>query len=164
MSAVYFIQCCFFRNYTKLTMLTLKAYIGERKKISGKSKKKLQLGKRLGPLRLGPLKLGPLRLESDALLSCANLASLVRIRLFRIIYTGVFPKCFQRIQWIQWQKICHYSKRVRTCILLFERPGCYHRASKTHVRERIFKLTPIHASGIYQIPWIRRIQWKFCTI
>ena len=25
-------------------------------------------------------------------------------------------------------------------------PGCYHSTSKTHVRDRIFKLNPIHAS------------------
>ena len=34
------------------------------------------------------------------------------------------------------------------------RPGCYHSTSKTQVRDRIFKLTLIHASVIYQIPWI----------
>ena len=34
----------------------------------------------------------------------------------------------------------------------------------THVRDRIFKLIPIHASVIYQIPWIRWIQWKFRSI
>ena len=39
------------------------------------------------------------------------------------------------------------------------RPGCYHSASKTHVRDRIFKLSPIHASVIYHILWIHRIQW-----
>ena len=37
--------------------------------------------------------------------------------------------------------------------------GCYHSASKTHVRYRIFKLTPIHASVINQIPWICWIHW-----
>ena len=30
-------------------------------------------------------------------------------------------------------------------------PGCYYSASKTYVRDRIFKLTPIQASVIYQI-------------
>ena len=45
----------------------------------------------------------------------------------------------------------HYSKRVRTRHLLCERPGSYRSASKTQVRDRIFKLTPIHASVIYQI-------------
>ena len=57
--------------------------------------------------------------------------------------------------------ICHYSKRTQTCHLLCKRPGCYHSASKIHVRDRIFKLSPIHASLIYQIHWI---QWKFCSI
>ena len=42
--------------------------------------------------------------------------------------------------------ICHYSKRARTYHLLCERPGCYHNASKTHVRHRIFKLSQNHTS------------------
>ena len=57
------------------------------------------------------------------------------------------------------KNICHYNKRVWTHNLLCQRQGCYHSASKTHVRDRIFKLTPIHASVIYQIPWIRWIHW-----
>ena len=47
--------------------------------------------------------------------------------------------------------------------LLCETQGCYHSSSKTHVRDRILKLIPIHASVIYQIPWIHWIQWKFCS-
>ena len=43
----------------------------------------------------------------------------------------------------QWQDVCHYSKRTRTCHLP---PGCYHGANKAHVRDRIFKFSPIHAS------------------
>ena len=39
-------------------------------------------------------------------------------------------------------KICHCSKKDRTCHLLCKRPGCYHSASKTHVRASILKLTP----------------------
>ena len=31
-------------------------------------------------------------------------------------------------------------------------PGCYHSASKTHMRDKIFKFSPIHVSVIYQIP------------
>ena len=54
-----------------------------------------------------------------------------------------FAKCFQKIFVI---------KRARTCYLLVKRPGCYHSASKTHVRDRIFKLNPIHASVIYHFP------------
>ena len=42
--------------------------------------------------------------------------------------------------------------KVRTCRLLCQRQGCSHSANKTHVRDRIFKLSPIHASVIYQIP------------
>ena len=34
--------------------------------------------------------------------------------------------------------------------LFCQRPRCYHSASKTHVRDRIFKLRPIHTSVIYQ--------------
>ena len=63
---------------------------------------------------------------------------------------GVFPKCFHGIPW---QKI-FVIKRTRTCHLLCKRPGCYHSTSKTHVRDRIFKLSPIHAWVVYQIPWI----------
>ena len=47
----------------------------------------------------------------------------------------------------------HYSKMTQTCHLLCRRPGCYDSASNTHVRNRFFKLSPICASVIYQIPW-----------
>ena len=43
-------------------------------------------------------------------------------------------------------------------------PGCYHSANKIHVRDRVFKLRPIHDSVIYQISRIQWIQWKFCFI
>ena len=65
---------------------------------------------------------------------------------------------------IQWQKYCHHSKRVPTCHLLCKRSRCYHSTSKTHVRDRNFKLSLIHALVIIEIPWIRWIQWKFCSI
>ena len=55
-------------------------------------------------------------------------------------------------------------KKVRTCHLLCKRPGYYHIASKTHATDRIFKLSPIYASVIYQIPWSRWIHWKFYFI
>ena len=55
---------------------------------------------------------------------------------------GVFPKCFTEFSD---KNICHSRKRARTCHLLCKRPGYYHSASKTHVRDRIFKF-------IYQIP------------
>ena len=65
---------------------------------------------------------------------------------------GVFPKCFTEFAEFRDKNICHYSKRARTCHFLCERPGCCHSASETCVRDRIFKLSPIHASVIYQIP------------
>ena len=57
---------------------------------------------------------------------------------------GVFPKCFHAE--FSDKNICHYSKRAQTCHLLCKRPGCYHSTSKTHLKGRIFKLSPIHAS------------------
>ena len=42
---------------------------------------------------------------------------------------------------------------ARTCHVLYEWPGCYHSASKTHVRDRIFKFISVHASVIYKIPF-----------
>ena len=62
---------------------------------------------------------------------------------------GVFPKCFTEFSD---KNICHYSKRAQTCHLLCKKPACYHNTSKIHVKDRIFKLTPSHASVIYQIP------------
>ena len=53
------------------------------------------------------------------------------------------------------KNIGHCNKRARTCHLLCKSPGCYHSASKTRVRDRIFKMRQIHASVIYQIPWIQ---------
>ena len=40
------------------------------------------------------------------------------------------------------KNIFHYNKRAWTCKLLCKRPGCYHSTSKTHVKDRIFKLSP----------------------
>ena len=80
---------------------------------------------------------------------------------------GVFPECFTEFAEFSEKNICHYSKRARTCHLLCKRQGCYHSTNKTHVGDRIFKLSLIHASVIYQIPWIGRIHWnqcKFCSI
>ena len=51
------------------------------------------------------------------------------------------------------KNICHYSKRVWACHHLFKRPGD-HSTSNTHVRDSILRLSPIHASVIYQIRWI----------
>ena len=54
----------------------------------------------------------------------------------------------------------HYSN-LPPSHLLCKRPTCYHSASKTLVAERIFKLSPIHVSVIYQIPWIHWISDPF---
>ena len=51
-------------------------------------------------------------------------------------------------------KILYFQKIIQTSDLLCERSRCYHSASKTHVAEWIFKLSPIHASVIYKILWI----------
>ena len=63
-----------------------------------------------------------------------------------------FSYMFHWIQRIRDKNICHYNKRARTCHLLCKKPGCYHSTSKTHVRDRIFNMSPIHASVIYQKP------------
>ena len=64
-----------------------------------------------------------------------------------------------------------FIKRARTCHLLCKRPRCYHSTSKTHVRDRIFKLSSIHASVIQWFiavitefnessgPFRKNIQW-----
>ena len=49
-------------------------------------------------------------------------------------------------------------KRVQTCSLSCWRPKCC-LSTKTQMRDRNFKLTPIHASVIYQIPQICWIHW-----
>ena len=77
---------------------------------------------------------------------------------------GVFPKCFTAFPEFSDKNICHYSKRAWTYHLLCKRLGYYRSASKTHVRDSVFKLSPIHASAICQIPWICWIQQKFCSI
>ena len=43
-------------------------------------------------------------------------------------------------------------KPLPTSHLLCERPACYHSASTTHVRDRNFKLNPLHASMIITFP------------
>ena len=61
----------------------------------------------------------------------------------------IFFKCFTEFRD---QNICRYSKRAWTCHLLCKRPGYSHSTSKTHVRGRIFKLSPIHSSVIFRFP------------
>ena len=70
-----------------------------------------------------------------------------------------FLKCFHWLCWIQWQKMLSFKKIIRSSHLPCKRSRCYHSANKTHVAERIFKLSPIHAWVIYQIPRIRWIHW-----
>ena len=52
------------------------------------------------------------------------------------------------------KNICHYSKRAQTCHLAtsYARDQDAITALARHVRDKIFKLNPIHASVIYQIP------------
>ena len=52
-------------------------------------------------------------------------------------------------------KIFVYSKKdsnLPLSHLLCKRLGCFHSASKTHVRDRIFESSPIHASVIFRFP------------
>ena len=77
----------------------------------------------------------------------------------KLLLNWDFPKGFHWITWIQWQNIYHYSWRVQTCYSLHYKPGYYHSESKKYVRDRIFKLTPIYGSVIYQIPCICVIHW-----
>ena len=48
--------------------------------------------------------------------------------------------------------ILYFRKNIQTYHLLCKRPRSYHSASKTQVTDRIYKLNPIHALVIYQIP------------
>ena len=82
------------------------------------------------------------------------------------VNNGVLPKCFHWIRSIQWQRI-FVMWRAGTFHLLHKRSWCYQNTSKTHVRYKIFLLSPIHASLIDQIPcisWNHWIQWLFCSI
>ena len=45
--------------------------------------------------------------------------------------------------------------------LLCKRPGWYHCSSKIYVRDWVFKLSPIYASLIHQIPWFYWIPAPF---
>ena len=80
----------------------------------------------------------------------------------------VWWKLVKRKDWHSLTKnICHYSKRAWTYRFQCKISGCCRIASRIHVRNSNFKLSPIHASTIYQIPWIRSILWilwKVCSI
>ena len=43
---------------------------------------------------------------------------------------------------------------IRACNLWCKGSRFYHTTNKTHVTNMILKSTPVHASVIYQIPWI----------
>ena len=49
---------------------------------------------------------------------------------------------------------------IRTPYLFGNKPAFYDSVMKTHATVRIFKFSPIHASVIYQFPWIRWIHWN----
>ena len=73
---------------------------------------------------------------------------------------GFFLNVFTEFAESSDKNICHYSKRAQTCYILCTRPGCYHSTSMTLVRNRIFKLSPVCASVIYQILWIWWSHWS----
>ena len=50
----------------------------------------------------------------------------------------VFPKCFHRICWIQWQKYYFEDCSAWTCFLLCEKPAFYLSATRTLATEKIF--------------------------
>ena len=79
----------------------------------------------------------------------------------RVWNIWVFPKCSHRIRWIQWQKILHLKKMIRTSNLLCKWPRLHHSNSKEQATDKILKLTPTHSSVIYQIPWIHWISLLF---
>ena len=66
-----------------------------------------------------------------------------------ITNSGIFLKCFSLNSTKLGDKKIYVIKRTRTCHLLCKRPACNHSTRKTHIRDRIFKLSPIHISGIY---------------
>ena len=71
---------------------------------------------------------------------------------FKIEFNFLFPKCFSLNSANSVTKICYYSKKIRTwhtSQLSCKWPGCYQSARKTHVRDNIFKFSPVYASVIY---------------
>ena len=88
------------------------------------------------------------------LLVCLTQAKLV----FRTTHFGVliwlFPKCFH---WNSVTKIFVITvKGAQTC---HPAMSCVRDQDERHLRDKIFKLSPIHASMIYEILWICWIQW-----
>ena len=70
-----------------------------------------------------------------------------------------FSKSFYWIQQIQWQK--YFSIKGLKPVTFFVRDQDATTVPARRMWDRIFKLTPINASVIYQIRWIH---WKFCSI
>ena len=69
----------------------------------------------------------------------------------------VFPKCVTYFSEFSDKKIVITVKRLKPAsepLLVWETNMLPHSTSKTHVRDGIFKLSPIHVSVIYQFPWI----------
>ena len=67
----------------------------------------------------------------------------------------------EKLDWIQCQ-IFFVEKIIWTWNLLWKRI-CY-RSNKTQITDRILKVTPIHASVINQMPWVRWIHWQLCSM
>ena len=72
-------------------------------------------------------------------------------------------------------KILYFLKKIpvlepiilceaRTHSLLCKRQRLYHCTTDTQLTEKTVKLILIHASVIFEILWIRWIQWKFRSI
>ena len=74
-----------------------------------------------------------------------------------------FLKFFHWIRWIH-KFFVITAKGFKPAIPCVRDQGANHAnhsTNKTHVRDKIFKLTPIHASVIYQILWIYWISIPF---
>ena len=88
----------------------------------------------------------------DQLNFCSELSIVTRcIRVSPNIFTE-----FREFNYYLKKELLYYT---RIHCLLCERQRFYHCDT-----QKIFKLIPIHASVIHQIPWIRWIQWKFCFL
>ena len=72
-------------------------------------------------------------------------------------FIRVLSKCFHWIRWFSDK----YNFLIKRFNLVYKRSRWYYSASKTQVTGKIFKSTPIHASVIYQIPWIQWISLQF---
>ena len=56
-------------------------------------------------------------------------------------------------------------KRIyRTYNVLCSSRMAYHTDTKSQIKDKIFELTPIYTSVIYQTCWIQGIKWRFVSI